>query len=196
MKYNASMKLSVAASSVVFLLLVAGCGVSGDSNSVDAMNDDNYMEYEGKRFRTSKEYSDWDDFKEDPNNYLESETPRMTAAVESVEFVTSARDRETVMKQMFDKQFPGFGCGQLGILDREQLDLCAAFSIEIPRTGKSRFAGYVNVNGQFILVSDFVAPQTPRIAMVSVSEGHLNFHAMDQSIMRRDPISDANKAEQ
>ncbi|MEL6107998.1 MAG: hypothetical protein AAFU85_18385 [Planctomycetota bacterium] len=185
------MKLFVAASCVVSLLPVTGCGVSGDSNLVD-----NYMEYEGQHFRTSKEYSDWDDFKEDPNNYLESETKRITDAVESVEFVTSARDRETVMKQMFDKQFPGFGCGQLGILDREQLDLCAAFSIEIPRTGKSRFAGYVNVSGQFILISDFVAPQTPMIAMVSVSDGHLNFHGMDKSIMCRDPISDVNKAGQ
>lgn len=189
------MKRIVAVTSGMLLWLVTGCGVPGDSNSNDATNVDSNMEYEGGRFRTSKEYSDWDDFKEDPNNYLESETPRMTDAVKTVEFAATVSDRELVMKQMFDKQFPGFGCGQLGILDREQLDLCAAFSIEVPRTGTSRYAGYVNVNGQFILVSDFVAPQTPMIAMVSVSDGHLNFHGMDKSIMRRDPIPDANQFE-
>lgn len=176
-------------------MLAVCCSVSADPNPIDAMNEDNAMEYEGERFRTSKEHSDWDDFKEDSNNYLESETPRMTDAVEAVDFAASASDRETVMKQMFDKQFPGFGCGQLGILDRQQLDQCAAFSIEIPRTGTSRYAGYANVDGQFILVSDFVASQIPMIAMVSVSDGHLNFHGMDRLIIRRDPIPDTKKAE-
>lgn len=195
MKSDFSVK-KTSATCRVFLLLATGCGVPSDQNPNDSMNEDSYMEYEGERFRTSKEYFDWDDFKEDPDNYLKSETPRMTDAVQRVDFAAFASDRETAMKQMFEKQFPGFGCGQLGTLNREQLDRCAAFFIEVPRTGKSRYAGYVNVEGQFILVSDFVAPQTPMIAMVSVSDGYLNFHGMDRSIMRRDPIPDAKDAGQ
>jgi len=152
------------------------------------MTGKDYMEYEGQRFLTSKEYTDWDEFKEDPNNYLESETPRMAAAVRAVRFLPSAPDRDTAIKQMFDKQFPGFGCGQLGILNRDQLDWRAAFFVEIPRTELDRYAGYAKVDGEFVLVADFEAPQMPMIAMVSVDNGHLVFHGMDKSVLRREPI--------
>ncbi|GAA5511208.1 hypothetical protein [Novipirellula caenicola] len=159
------------------------------------MSSDNYMEYEGQRFQTSKPYSDWDDFKEDPKNYLESETEKMQAAVKSVQFLPTAADREGVMAQMSDKQFPGFGCAQLGILHKDQLDQCAAFSIQIPRSSQCRYVGYVNVDGRFVLVSDFIGPPVPSIAYISVSDDHLNFHNIKKSLVHRDPIAGQDGAE-
>ena len=174
----------------VCVVAAFGCGADdkGESLPASGMSAGYYMEYEGQKFYTSKQYTDWDEFKEDPNNYLASETQKMQDAVRGVKFIASAADREVVMDQMFDKQFPGFGCGQLGILNTTQLDDCAAFSIEIPRTELDRYAGYVKIEGRFVLVADFVAPQQPMLFTISVEDGYLNFHGIDKSVMRRDPI--------
>jgi len=54
--------------------ILGGCSDGVGSRVGNAMSDDNYMEYEGQRFDTSKQYADWDDFKNDPNNFPAAET--------------------------------------------------------------------------------------------------------------------------
>jgi hypothetical protein len=175
---------------LAMLMTLSGCGFDAANlpGASGTSAKDNFMEYEGQRFQTSRDYNEWDQFVDDPNNYPESETPRMAAAVRAVQFLPSAGRRDVVMKQMFEKQFPGFGCGQLGLLNRNQLDSCAAFSVEIPRTELMRYLGYAKIDGQFVLVSDFEAPRSALVSMVSVDEGDLVFHRMNKSEFRRDPI--------
>ena len=166
-----------------------GCG--HHEINVNTMTDDNSMQYEGQQFATSKSYSDWDDFKNDPNNFPADETKRMGEAVRAVEFMTIAEDRESVMRQMFDTQFPGFGCGQLGV-PKDQLDSVAAFFVEIPRTQTHRVLGYVRIDGSFVLVSDFVAPEMPMLAQAVLADDKLEFLGMDKSLLRFDPIPGKN----
>ena len=177
--------LALAACGAILIGCSNGDGV--ESHMGNAMSDDNYMAYEGQRFNTSKQYADWDDFKNDPNNFPAAETERMGEAVRDVEFLTTADDRETVMGQMFAKQFPGFGCGQLGV-SKEQLDTVAAFFVEIPRTRMNRVLGYVRLDGRFVLVSDFAAPQTPMLATAVLADDRLEFYGMDKSLMRSDAL--------
>ena len=191
------MKIFRTALMVVWATALAGCGVdlpNGDPGD-DAASDGNYIEYEGQRFLVSKEYSDWDEFKDDPNNYPESETQRMADAVRAVQFLPSAVDRETVARQMLDKQFPGFGCGAPGLLNRDQLDSCAVFFVEIPRTGLCRYVGYVKVDGRFQLVADFEAPDVPMISMVAVENDRLNFYGIDKSLIRSESIKPGKEQE-
>jgi hypothetical protein len=146
-----------------------------------------YMTYEGQQFRLSKEYHDFDDFKDDPNNFLPEESQRMADAVRAVRFIAEAESREVVMRQMFAKQFPGFGCGSLGI-QRNQLDDVAAFSVEIPRTRTDRVLGYVRVDNRFILVSDFIAPDEPMLARAILDHETLKFYSWDNTLLHSDPI--------
>jgi hypothetical protein len=75
-----------------------------------------------------------------------------------------------------------------GSVSKEQLDLVAAFFVGIPRPEMNRVLGYVKVEGNFVLVSDFVAPQTPMLAQVVLADGKLNYYAMDKSLLRSEPI--------
>lgn len=175
--------------------VLIGCGI-GDSSEFrkgGSISNGPFMEYEGERFRTSKEYNDWDEFKEDPNNYLPSETDRMQEAVRKVEFLQSASNLETLVKHSLEKQFPGFGCGQLGQLDRNQPNACYAFFIAIPRSELHRYAGYAKINGRFELVADFVAAEIPMIAMVAVNNGHLKFYGMDKSELHSFPLPNSKQ---
>jgi hypothetical protein len=53
----------------------------------------------------------------------------------------------------------------------------------------------VKIDAHFLLVSDFVAPQTPMLAHAVLAEGRLNYYAMDKSLLHSDPVPRAQQAE-
>lgn len=192
-RYTAVVTLAVG------IVLICGCDVSYVPSTVRNRSQNTIKDrtayYEGQEFRLSRSYSSWEEFTKDPDNYLPSETDRMQEAVKSVEFLAVADDRDAVMNQMFDKQFPGFGCGQPGT-DAGQLDDVASFFVGIPRSQSNRYLGYVRRGNQFHRVCDFVAPELPMISRAVVIGNELRFVGMDGSVLHAFDLGESVGEEQ
>lgn len=118
------------------------------------------VEYRGQKIKLSRAYSDYDEYKNDPNNISESETARVQKLVMEAPIAQSFNSRIEVFQATQEIVFPGYGSGGIPdkMIDGSEL---IVVSIEIPRADKERYLLFHGKDGHYNLVDDFVHPETP-----------------------------------
>jgi hypothetical protein len=116
----------------------------------------NTIGYEGQQFKMSRPYTEYENYKDDPNNLDTNELPRIERAMEAVKIPESFSDRKAFIKFMFEFEFPGYGLGERGAQtdDGSTIELD---SVEIPQAGKDRvIVVRKESDSELKLVDDFI----------------------------------------
>jgi hypothetical protein len=124
------------------------------------------IEYRGERFKLSKAYSDYDDYKDDPNNIHISERARVKHAVMQAKVSLEYRSQKEMVGAMFDLSFPGYGLTTFGEKTQSDGSVLAAFAVEIPGADKDRVLVFQSRGGPFSLIDDFVVAADMAIMQV------------------------------
>ena len=151
-----------------------------------ARSRDNEIRYRGERIKLTRSYSDFDDYKNDPQNIDPTETERVQRLVMQAPIEREFGSPLDVSKAVVDIAFPGYGSSGFGQQPQADGSILMGFSVEIPRARKERHLVFRGVNGKFRLIDDFVAPDTPSIERVSAENGTLVYStASGERVMTR-----------
>ncbi len=127
----------------------------------------NSVEYQGERVELARPYSDFHDYKEDPNNLDENAKRRAEILMRKARFGPVLESSDALVDAVFELEFPGYGAfiaNQVGGRDESGLEL---IYVEIPGRPLNRYAALEKVaDGSFHVVDDFIAPQEPEITGV------------------------------
>jgi len=131
------------------------------------------IEYRGEKIKLSKSYSDYDTYKNDPENIDPTETLRVQRLVMEAPIQHEFKSLIDASKAVSDIAFPGYGSS--GFLQQPQPDgsILMGFSVEIPRAQKDRCFTFRGISGEYRLIDDFIAPETPAIRQVNQEHGTL-----------------------
>lgn len=118
------------------------------------------IEYRGEKIRLSKSYRDFDEYKNDPKNIDPSETERVQALVTKGAIGRTYSTRIDVFQATQTIVFPGYGSssGEGRTSNGNEL---LAVAIEIPRAEKDRYLLFMDRNGHYELIDDFVNNPIP-----------------------------------
>jgi hypothetical protein len=129
--------------------------------------------YRGEKFRLSKKYVDYDDYKNDTGNVAPSEIPRIERMMTEARIGPDFADWKAFVDQAFKIKFPGYGMGpgpKVAAGGREFI----VEVIEIPQVAKDRYFVLEKMRGGALrLVDDFVTPRGRRSAFWAVSSVRL-----------------------
>jgi len=148
---------------IVLILLVSSC----------ARRPDNEIGYRGERIKLTRSYSDFDDYKNDPQNIDPTETGRVQRLVMQAPIEHEFGSLLEVSKAVADIAFPGYGSSGFAQQPQPDGSVLMGFSVEIPRARKDRCFAFRGVNGKYRLIDDFVASETPAVGRVSEENGTL-----------------------
>jgi hypothetical protein len=123
----------------------------------------NEIEYQGQRFKVTKIYANYEDYKEDPDNIDATENARIENAVASAKVASSYPDKQTLVQAVFSIKFPGYGLTSFGEKRQPDGTTLLGFAVEIPHAAKSRIVVYRGDGETFKLVDDFVTQSEKRI---------------------------------
>jgi len=129
------------------------------------------IEYRGENIKLTKYYLDYDDYKNDPDNIDPSETERVQRLVSQAPVVHSFPSRKDAAHATFQVKFPGYGAGGFGGAIKEGDGSLNGFSVEIPRSDKTRYFIFRNTHGSYLLVDDFITSE--EIQTVREDQGSL-----------------------
>lgn len=133
------------------------------------------IEYQGQKFKLSKTYTDWDDYKNDPNNLAPGQQALVEKAVLAAELPKTCPDRGSVIDAAFRLCFPGYGLSSFGERSQGDGSLLSGTSVEIPGAGKERVFVYQGSGGAYRLIDDFVADESAGIMGVTLRDGKLEY---------------------
>jgi hypothetical protein len=184
------MRIAVALGAIIvaagiFLSLRGGDGHASDRAEID---------YRDEKFKLSKDYGDYDDYKNDPQNLNESEIPRIEKIMTQVRIGPEFADWADFTKQAFKIKFPGYGMGpgpKVAAIDRE----FQVAVIEIPHAGKNRYFVLEKIDsGRLLLVDDFVESggnlfSSSPISSIHFLDGKLVYTDRASKIVRETPLS-------
>jgi len=141
---------------VVILTAVAAGGCVGRSEVSQTGEDE--IEYRGEKIKLTKPYSDYDDYKNDPDNIDSLELPRVQRLVREAPIAPSFFDRWQMLQAVSGLTFPGYGSWQFG--DKSQADgsVISGHGIEVPRADKARILVFRSRGKGFDLIDDFIGP--------------------------------------
>jgi hypothetical protein len=151
---------------IVLMVFTLSCGYRQGLAS-------NEIEYRGEKIKLTKSYSDFDDYKSDPQNIDPAETGRVQRMVM---YAPIDREFESLLdasKACSEIAFPGYGAG--GFQQQPQPDgsILMGFWVEIPRAHKDRYFAFRGTNGKYRLIDDFVVSDMPDIGRVTEENGAL-----------------------
>lgn len=114
------------------------------------------VDYQGQRFKLSRSYTDFDVYKNDPNNLDTNELPRIERTMESVKIPATFKDYKEFIYVTVNLTFPGYGesagFGRADDGSKLLFDLT-----EIPRADKERVVvARSESDGSWKLVDDFI----------------------------------------
>ena len=127
------------------------------------------IEYRGERIKLSRKYDDFSNYKNDPNNIDASETARVQQLVRQAPIARSFADRIAFAQATTNIAFPGYGSGALVDTPQSDGSVLVLTNIEISRAEAQRYFTARISNGKYILIDDFVAPESARLGRVEQS---------------------------
>ena len=113
------------------------------------------MEYRGEQIKLSRAYSDFDEYKNDPDNIHPSEIERVQKLLIAATIARTFASRLDVFRAAGQIAFPGYGTGAGGSRLSDGSELLAV-TLEIPRANKDRYLVFRNRDGRYELIDDFV----------------------------------------
>jgi len=114
------------------------------------------IKYRGETFDLGKAYSNYEDYKDDPNNLATNELSRIEKAITNAPFPSSFASDAELARAVFHLKFPGYGCGGHGLFPQTDGSTCSVFSVEIPMRDRERYFIGRNSGGGVTIVDDFV----------------------------------------
>ena len=136
------------------------------------------IDYRGMKIKLTRHYSDYDDYKNDPENIAVSELPRIEAAIREAKFDEEYEDWASFAKQMFELKVPGYGVGAGFRIEPAGSPLIVK-SVEIPArppVTKGRFFVLEKPDdGRLRLIDDFCVPDVPIVSLVRMVDGKLEY---------------------
>jgi hypothetical protein len=132
---------------------------------------DESIEYRGERIKLARSYSDYDEYKNDPDNVDPSEIPRVQQLVKSAPVARSFKTWNEATRAIADVAFPGYGMGSM----KSDWATLRAFAIEIPYANQERVFVLKPQGSGWTLVGDFIGPTDLAIGAVREEAGSLVF---------------------
>ena len=126
------------------------------------------VEYRGERIKLRRWYLGYDDYKNDPDNILPSEVPRVQALVRSASAGPVSGKWEDVSRAALGIKFPGYGSASL----KSDWSSVRAFQIEIPQAHEERVIVFRPDGPGWKRVDDFII-STESILAVEEVDGSL-----------------------
>jgi hypothetical protein len=173
-----------------------------------AMGTGEAIEYQGKVFRLTKRYDDFETLKNDPNNIAPADYARVRKLIETAPVPEHCADFHEVLDVAFSLEFPGYGSGGLG--DPHATDRLRVIgkTIEIPHADADRVLVYVKDDHGYRLADDTVfrecgapsgspdaasgpesaQPCLPITAEVTVGDGKVTYRTREGSVIAERPI--------
>lgn len=134
-----------------------------------SMSSSDSVEYQGKSVKLSKTYSDYDEYKNDPNNLAAGEAPKVQQLVKSAPISKHFGDRKALVAAIFELKFPGYGVGSYAATPQPDGSVLELWGVEVPQASSTRFLLFRERNGAYDLVDDFVQPDGPMIGSVTTT---------------------------
>jgi len=145
------------------------------------------MEYRGETFKLSKTYTDYDDYKNDPENLDPSEIARVQKLVREPPIQSRYTDLRSLIHDVFEIVFPGYGEGSGSWKQADGTTLLLE-TIEIPRADADRCLLFREKNHVYELVEDFVSPEQSLPESVTQEGDTIVYHYRGEpEILRRPP---------
>jgi hypothetical protein len=144
------------------------------------------IDYRGQRIQLSRAYSDFDEYKNDPNNIAASETERVQQLVETAPIAREFPTRESMVAAVSEIEFPGYGLTAFGDMPQGDGTLLSGFSIEIPRGERERVILFQFKKNTYKLLDDFLGPSD--IMEVRVKGGQIEYLDARQQVILSRPV--------
>lgn len=145
------------------------------------------IEYRGEKVRLSRKYTDYDVYKNDPDNIATSELPRVERLMREAKIGPVFKDWGEFVDAAFELKFPGYGMGggpRVVATDRDFL----VDSIEIPTRGTTeKFRYFVlekRPDGSLLLVDDFIDAGRLHLHEVRLVYGQLVYFDQGKTVVR------------
>lgn len=142
------------------------------------------MVYRGQRIKLSKAYGDFDEYKNDTNNILPSETERVQKLLIAAPIQHTFANRLDLFRAVGEITFPGYGTAGGGGHASDGSELLVA-TIEIPRAGKDRYLVFQKREGRYELIDDFVQAEASYPLEVRERDGMYVYLHGDRELFRR-----------
>lgn len=142
------------------------------------------IEYRGQKIKLSKSYSDFDDYKNDPDNIAPSETARVQKLVMEAPAGYSFPNKLALFQGIGEIEFPGYGLASGTGRARNGNELLPV-DIEIPRAARKRYLVFELKNGTYELIDDFVGGEIAYPYSVREDAGYYIFSAAGKDFFRR-----------
>ena len=147
-----------------------------------------FMPYGNAEIGLSREYSDYDEYKNDPNNIAPDERERAANLVRSAPLPRTVPDVKQVIHAVSDVVFPGYGStqfGQKGLPDGTSL---LGFSVEVPTAAQERLIVYRCQPQGCYLADDAVVSDKLPIIEVVLAGSELVYRSHDHRELLRRPL--------
>jgi hypothetical protein len=141
----------------------------------------NTIDYQGQEFKLSRSYTNYDDYKDDPNNLDTNELGRIEQTMEAVKVPSSFKDHKAFITFMIELEFPGYGLsdGRGKTDDGSTLEVA---SVEIPQRDKDRVVLVrTEPGGGLKLVDDFIYTDEDTNDISHVRLDHQQLEYFDQA---------------
>lgn len=147
-----------------------------------------FVVYRGEKIKLSKQYSDFDQYKNDPNNIDSSETKRVQRLVMTAPIAHSFASWSKFFQAEQAVAFPGYGTSIFFGRKSDGNDLTLV-TVEIPRADKDRFIVVQERNGRCEVLDDFVHDDIPALHGVrQEGESYIFFDRSGKELFRRPAI--------
>ena len=148
------------------------------------------IQYQGERFKLTKVYGDYDDYKNDPNNLAPGQERQLEKAVTKATLAATYPDARAMIYAVSALQFPGYGSTQFGEEPQPDGSTLAAYSVERPKANKNRYVVFRGRAGAYTLVDDFVEDEDKRVSSVRDEGGQLVYTtARGVTVVTRKPLA-------
>lgn len=176
---------------IFILVLLAASAACANSRHSEGPSDE--IEYRGQKIKLSKAYSDYDDYKNDPENIHPSETKRVQHLVMEVPIEKRFNRSDALIQSPIDLAFPGYGSTLFSEQRQKDGSVLTGFCIEIPRAEQERCAAYREVNGAYDLIDDFVVDAELLISNVNQADDTLVYSGADGKPIITRPLSERTR---
>ena len=173
---------------IILLITLLGIAAVVWLATGNKMSSDDSINYQGQPVKLSKSYSDYDDYKNDPNNLAPGEAGKVQGLVQSAPIAKQFSDREQMTRAVFDLKFPGYGLCSYGEKPQPDGSVLALFGVEIPKSGNTRYLLFRGSGSSYTLIDDFVYAESTAIGGVSANGDKLVYSTMQGTkVVERSP---------
>jgi hypothetical protein len=145
--------------------------------------------YHGERFRMSKRYASYEDYKDDPHNLDTNDLDRIEHAITTAPIPSSFSTEKEFWHALFQLKFPGYGFGGHGGFPQSDGSTCSLYSVEIPMRNKERYILGRTSGGKVDVLDDFVfSSESNQIAQVKILGTNLLYLDSQGAVVREKPL--------